>query len=87
MENELHIDPCRSTIYLFCGRRCDRVKNGLIENLDKLSHPVGRGVADPVILLICVAGCIIVFVLFWKYDKDEIYKQWTEIRDEEASEE
>lgn len=26
VENELHMDPRRSAIYLFCGRRCDRIK-------------------------------------------------------------
>ena len=26
VENELHMDPRRSALYLFCGRRCDRIK-------------------------------------------------------------
>lgn len=26
VERELHMDPQRSAIYLFCGRRCDRIK-------------------------------------------------------------
>ena len=26
IENELHMDPRRSALYLFCGRRCDRIK-------------------------------------------------------------
>lgn len=26
VENELHMDSRRSAIYLFCGRRCDRIK-------------------------------------------------------------
>ena len=26
VENELHMNPRRSALYLFCGRRCDRIK-------------------------------------------------------------
>lgn len=26
VENQLHMDPKRSALYLFCGRRCDRIK-------------------------------------------------------------
>ena len=26
VENQLHMDPNRPSIYLFCGRRCDRIK-------------------------------------------------------------
>lgn len=25
VEQQLHMDPRRSTLYLFCGKRCDRV--------------------------------------------------------------
>ena len=26
VEKDLHMDPKRSAIYLFCGKRCDRIK-------------------------------------------------------------
>lgn len=26
VEDQLHMDPRRSALYLFCGKRCDRVK-------------------------------------------------------------
>ena len=26
VQNDLHMDPKRSAIFLFCGRRCDRIK-------------------------------------------------------------
>ena len=33
VEDQLHMDPRRSALYLFCGKRCDRVKALLWENL------------------------------------------------------
>ena len=27
VEDQLHMDPRRSALYLFCGKRCDRVKH------------------------------------------------------------
>lgn len=32
VEDQLHMDPRRSALYLFCGKRCDRVKALLWEN-------------------------------------------------------
>lgn len=32
IEDQLHMDPRRSALYLFCGKRCDRVKAFLWEN-------------------------------------------------------
>lgn len=32
IEDQLHMDPRRSDLYLFCGKRCDRVKALLWEN-------------------------------------------------------
>lgn len=32
VEQQLHMDPRRSALYLFCGKRCDRVKALLWEN-------------------------------------------------------
>ena len=32
VEDKLHMDPRRSALYLFCGKRCDRVKALLWEN-------------------------------------------------------
>ena len=26
VEDQLHMDPRRSALYLFCGKRCDRIK-------------------------------------------------------------
>lgn len=26
VEQQLHMDPRRSALYLFCGKRCDRIK-------------------------------------------------------------
>lgn len=26
VQNKLHMDPRRSALYLFCGKRCDRIK-------------------------------------------------------------
>lgn len=26
VKEQLHMDPCRHALYLFCGRRCDRIK-------------------------------------------------------------
>ena len=26
VEDQLHMDPSRSALYLFCGKRCDRIK-------------------------------------------------------------
>ena len=28
VEDQLHMDPRRSALYLFCGKRCDRFKSG-----------------------------------------------------------
>lgn len=30
VEDQLHMDPRRSALYLFCGKRCDRVKPPII---------------------------------------------------------
>ena len=27
VEDQLHMDPRRSALYLFCGKRCDRVRH------------------------------------------------------------
>lgn len=32
VEDQLHMDPRRSALFLFCGKRCDRVKALLWEN-------------------------------------------------------
>lgn len=32
VEDQLHMDPRRCALYLFCGKRCDRVKALLWEN-------------------------------------------------------
>ena len=30
VEDQLHMDPRRSALYLFCGKRCDRVKAPIV---------------------------------------------------------
>ena len=34
VEDQLHMDPRRSALYLFCGKRCDRIKALLWSPMD-----------------------------------------------------
>ena len=48
VEDKLHMDPRRSAIFLFCGRRCDRIKilmwepDGFVLLYKRLSAVQGR---------------------------------------------
>ena len=48
VRDKLHMDPTRSTIFLFCGRRCDRIKilmwesDGFVIIYKRLSVVQGR---------------------------------------------
>lgn len=48
IEDKLHMDPRRSAIFLFCGRRCDRIKilmweaDGFVLLYKRLSAVQGR---------------------------------------------
>ena len=48
VEDKLHLDPRRSAIFLFCGRRCDRIKilmweaDGFVLLYKRLSAVQGR---------------------------------------------
>ena len=41
VEDQLHMDPRKKALYLFCGKRCDRVKALLWEVTDSFSFTNG----------------------------------------------
>lgn len=47
VQDRLHMDPQRSALYLFCGKRCDRIKALFLKSLSVLGIIPGDRMMPP----------------------------------------